>query len=149
MAIEYITVNGRRVFQSGSDGVLEGATGADLYSNGNYILLKILAEKVPTGNDDALVFKRSTKEIDDTDSPYSAVALDDVIYCDTDSASITLNLPAGSAGLSYKIVNCGTSGNNVVITPNGSELIDGVNSSKNLGDKGVIDLVYSTSKGWW
>lgn len=83
------------------------------------------------------------------DSPYTALLYDEVIFCDTDAGAITINLPEGRRGLGYRVINCGSSGNDVTITPDGSELIDGINASKTLSDSSVIDLCYETIEGWW
>lgn len=58
-----------------------------------------------------------------TDSPYTVLATDQVIFADTDAGVITVNLPAGTPGVWYKIINCGSSDNNVTVAPNGSETI--------------------------
>ena len=92
---------------------------------------------------------KTTKVIDNTNSPYTVLATDVVILCDTDTADITLNLPAGVNGKTYKVVNVGTSGNVVTVAPNGTELIDGVNASKDLSDGSIIDLTYTTTYGWY
>jgi len=83
------------------------------------------------------------------DSPYTVTLYDEVIFCDTDAGPITVNLPAGRNGLGYRIINCGSSGNDVTITPDGSELIEGVSASKTISDGSVTDLCYETTEGWW
>jgi len=71
------------------------------------------------------------------------------VFCDTDSAAITITLPVGAAGKKYRIINTGTSGNNITITPNGSELLLGVNSNYTLLDGDVLIIEYDTTEGWW
>lgn len=71
------------------------------------------------------------------------------VFCDTDGGAITITLPAGSAGRVYRIINCGSSGNDVTVTPDGSELLTGANASRTLSDKSVIILTYETTEGWW
>lgn len=83
------------------------------------------------------------------DSPYTVLLYDEVIFCDTNAGTITVNLPAGKNGLGYRIINCGSSLNDVTVVPDGSELLDGVNASKTLSDGSVIDLCYETTEGWW
>lgn len=82
-----------------------------------------------------------------TSSPYTVLAADEDIIFDTDSASITANLPAGVDGAAYTLKNAGTTGNDVVVVPNGAELLDGANASKSFS-KGVVDLSYQPTKGW-
>lgn len=90
-----------------------------------------------------------TKRLVAADSPYTATLYDEVIFCDTDTGPITVNLPAGKNGLGYRIINCGSSGNDVSVVPDGSELIDGINGSKTLSDGSVVDLCYESTEGWW
>jgi hypothetical protein len=90
-----------------------------------------------------------TKRLVAADSPYTVILYDEVIFCDTDAGAITINLPAGRNGLGYRIINCGSAGNDVSVVPDGSELIDGVNASKTLSDGSVIDLCYEPTEGWW
>jgi hypothetical protein len=92
---------------------------------------------------------RDTKRLVAADSPYTASLNDEVIFCGTDAGAITINLPAGRNGLGYRIINCGSSANNVTITPDGSELIDGVGASKTLTDGLSVSLCYEPTEGWW
>ncbi len=71
------------------------------------------------------------------------------VYVDTDSAAITITLPAGEDWLKYRIINTGSAGNNVTITPDGSENLLGVNSSITLLDSDVLIIEYETTEGWW
>lgn len=90
-----------------------------------------------------------TKRLVFADSPYTVLIYDEVIFCDTDGGAITVNLPAGRNGLGYRIINCGSSLNDVTVAPDGSELIDGINASKTLSDGSVVDLCYEPTEGWW
>ncbi len=92
---------------------------------------------------------QDTKRLVAADSPYTATLYDEVIFCDTDAGAITVNLPAGRNGLGYRIINCGSSANNVTITPDGSELIDGAGASKTLADGLSVSLCYEPTEGWW
>lgn len=76
-------------------------------------------------------------------------ATDHHVFCDTDGGAWTLSLPAGVDGQEYRIINTGSSRNNLTIAPNGAELLTGANSSRTLSDGGVIILVYETTEGWW
>ena len=84
-----------------------------------------------------------------TDTPYNVGAFDSDIFCDTDGNAILVNLPVGTNGRKLRIINCGTSDNDVTVAPNGSELLTGVNESSPLGDKSVIILTYEPTEGWW
>ncbi len=71
------------------------------------------------------------------------------VFVDTDSAAITITLPAGTSGKSFRIINTGTSNNAVTITPDGSELLLGENSSFTLLGGDVIIITYETTEGWY
>lgn len=83
-----------------------------------------------------------------TSTPFAITTSHETIWFDTDSNAIVANLPAGVSGTRLKLINCGSSGNNVTVTPNGTEKIDGVNAAKTLSDGGVLDLEYETTEGW-
>ncbi len=82
-----------------------------------------------------------------TSSPYAVLANDDEIFVDTDSADITVNLLPGVDGKRLRIINAGTSGNDVTMVPNGAELLDGENASKSFG-RGELILTYEPTEGW-
>jgi hypothetical protein len=81
-------------------------------------------------------------------SPYTA-GDEDEIFVDTDSIPVTINLPAGVDAKQYRIINVGTSGNNVSIVPHGAEDIGGENSPFDLFDQEVIILTFETNEGWY
>ena len=70
---------------------------------------------------------RGVRTIDDTDSPYTVVATDSVLVCDTTGGAITVNLPAAAdvpgQQLTVKKVSGGV--NAVTLDGNGAEEIDG------------------------
>lgn len=67
----------------------------------------------------------------------------------TDSAGFTYTLPAGVDGTQYRIVNTGTSGNTLTISPNGSDNLLGANSSFDLSDGEALIIIYDSNDGWW
>jgi hypothetical protein len=85
-----------------------------------------------------------------TSSPYAVSTTDHTIMVDTDSGAIIVNLP-GSAGTGrhLRIVNVGSSDNDVTVTPDGAELLTGANASRTLSDRSVIILENHQSEGWW
>lgn len=89
-----------------------------------------------------------TTVITSADSPYTVSTSDEVLYCNTDGA-ITVNLPAGIDGATYRIINTGSSGNAVTLTPNGAENLRGSNSSLTLLDGDVLIVTYETTEEWW
>lgn len=70
-------------------------------------------------------------------------------FGDTDNGAVTFTLPAGVAGQSFRIVNTGTNGNSLTITPNGSENLIGANSSFVLNDGEALVIYYDENKGWY
>lgn len=82
------------------------------------------------------------------DSPYDALAADQVIFCQTDGGAITVNLPAGIEGTNYKIINCGSSGNDVTIDGDAAETVIG-DLTQTLADGEVLELHYNAIEGWW
>lgn len=103
-----------------------------------------LSQKLITGSGRIL----ETTRIDNGDSPYTILSSDHNIFCDTDGGDITVNLPAGVDGTYYRIINTGSVGNDVIVAPNGAELLDGVNAGKSFAGP-VLILVYETTEGWW
>ena len=84
-----------------------------------------------------------------TSGPYTILSTDHVIFCDTDGGAFTANLPAGVDGQTFKIVNTGSSGNNLTLAPNGSELLKGANSNQTITDGNDLFITYESTEGWW
>jgi hypothetical protein len=84
-----------------------------------------------------------------TASSYTVLAADNVIFANTDSNAVTINLLAGVDTHTLRIVNTGTSGNNVTITPNGAEHLIGVNSSFTLFDGEALEVTFDDNDGWY
>lgn len=82
------------------------------------------------------------------DSPYTILAGDYYVALDTDGGAITANLPVGVSGTVYIVKNCGSSGNAITLTPNGAELLEGVNSSITINDGESFIVIYETTEGW-
>ena len=68
---------------------------------------------------------------------------------DTDGGAFTFTLPVGVQGNTYRLVNVGTSGNDLTVTPAGSELLIGVNSSFTLSDGESLQIAYDMTNGWY
>ena len=82
-------------------------------------------------------------------SPYTMTGEEDAIFANTSGGPITINLKAGQKGDLVKIVNVASSGNDLTVTPNGAETINGVNASVTLIDGESFQLDYETTEGWW
>ena len=82
-------------------------------------------------------------------TPYNLLPTDENVYVDTNSAPITLNLPAGSDGVSYRIINVGVNRNDVTLTPDGTDLLFGVNSTEKIIDSEVLIMTFEATEGWY
>ena len=71
------------------------------------------------------------------------------VFCDTDGGAFTVTLPAGIAGTEYRIINTGSSANNLTIAPDGAELLIGVNANWTLFDGESLLIVYEATEGWF
>jgi len=81
---------------------------------------------------------------------YTALATDEIIFCDTDGGAFTLDLPVGVEGTHYKIINCGSSGNDLTVDADttGSSTVYGATTAV-LSDGEVINIHYNATEGWW
>jgi len=130
-------------FRKGADATIraQDAFALNLGANGVNIV-----SLTPTGALQSLGGRiKKTIRITDADSPYTILSTDEVIFANTDDGAITVNLPIGIDGTQYRLTNCGS--NDITVDP-GAELLDGVNAPKSMG-KGVLDLVYQPTEGWW
>lgn len=71
------------------------------------------------------------------------------VFCDTDGGAFTITLPAGVAGTEHRIINTGSSSNNLTIAPDGAELLIGVNANWTLMDGEALAIVYEATEGWF
>ena len=94
---------------------------------------------------------RRTKitRITSADSPYTAQYTDHEIFSNTDSGAISVLLLAGVLGQTYRIVNTGTSNNNLTITPNGVQNLLGANSAFTLFDGEALIITWETTDHWY
>ncbi len=84
-----------------------------------------------------------------TATPYTVLATDHEIFVDTDSADVVVNLPAGVAKTTYRIINVGSSSNQAQVTPNGAENLLGANSAFSLNDGESLIITYEATEGWY
>jgi hypothetical protein len=73
-------------------------------------------------------------------------------FVDTTTTTLTVNLPVGTAGSIVAISDYANTAatNNIVISPNGTDKIDGVNGNYNLATNGAsITFIYvDSTRGW-
>ncbi len=80
---------------------------------------------------------------------YTTVPKDRIIKANTDNNAIVVTLQAGALDRRLRIVNTGTSNNNLTITPNGSENLIGENLSFVLLDGEALIIDYEPTDGWY
>lgn len=80
---------------------------------------------------------------------YTILVTDSVVFGNTDSAGFTATLPAGVSGQTLKVVNSGSSGNNLTVAPDGSDDLLGANSSFTLFDGESLDITFDSTDGWY
>ncbi|MHC4647304.1 MAG: hypothetical protein ACYTBJ_17575 [Planctomycetota bacterium] len=86
------------------------------------------------------------------ETPYNVQKADSILFCDTDTADVVVNLYSVGSGDMLRIVNKGSSGNDVIITPYSTELLIGENAVDYLFDSEVLDLAGDANEdpgGWW
>jgi hypothetical protein len=95
--------------------------------------------------------QKKTTRIEVGATPYVVLATDHIIYCDTDGGAIEVDLPAGTNGREFRIINVGSSGNDCTIDPNGAEQLyaAGAGVAFAMHDTERIIINYETTEGWW
>lgn len=92
----------------------------------------------------------NTTRLINTDSPYTVLATDYFIICDTDTGAIEIDLPAIVEGTTMRVANVGSSGNDVTIDPNGTQTIagQGAGVAFTLHDGEDLIITGNTTEGW-
>lgn len=84
-----------------------------------------------------------------TTSPYTPLASDQELFINTDGGPISITLPPGVDGTSYRMINVGTSGNDVTIVPALADKLFGENESELLHDAEVLIMTFEETEGWY
>lgn len=71
-----------------------------------------------------------------------------IVFADTDGGAFVITLPTGVEGTNYKIINVGTSGNDITITPDGAETIYG-SVTEAIIDGEIFNIHFNSTEGWW
>ena len=79
---------------------------------------------------------------------YTALVSDHMIYADTDGGAFTVTLPVGVDGQYFRIINCGSSGNDLTIDGNGAETVRGA-ADQTVSDSEIMILTFETTEEWW
>lgn len=93
----------------------------------------------------------NTTRLTSGDSPYTVLATDHIIICDTDGGAIEVDLTSGVEGKEYRISNVGSSGNDVTVDPNGTEQVfsGGAGVAFVMTDTEGITINFNVTEGWW
>ena len=83
-----------------------------------------------------------------TVATYTTISTDEVIFYNTDAQSGALTLEPGTLGRTMKIINSGTSGNNLTVNGNASEKVMGATALFTLLDVESLIITYDTTDGW-
>jgi len=127
---------------------IEKESGVDL-SNIDHSELSSIGTASHLDIDNFIALDQSVVRITSADSPYTVLADDRYIECDTDGGAIVVNLPEGSQTTKYTILNCGSSLNAVTLNPYGTDLLLGTNVAQTLYDDDVLDLIWGVDvEGW-
>lgn len=73
----------------------------------------------------------------------------DELFVNTDTGEKTINLPKGPNGKSYRIVNVGSSGNNVILALLAGAKLFGTEQEEYLSDAEALIITYESTQGWW
>ncbi len=84
-----------------------------------------------------------------TTSPYTPSSTDEELFIDTTAIPITITLPAGIDGTNYRMINIGSSGNDVTLVANGIEKLFGEVVSEKITDSEVLLMTFQTNEGWY
>ena len=143
--------NGNLLVCSGDEPVTHTIRAGDLQSTTNLFEVKDNTDTVQTkiDSDFALHTAGRYKKTTRTTTTYQILITDSVIFSNTDSGAYTDTLPVGVEEQTLKIINSGTSGNNLTVSPNGSELLLGANSGFTLLDGETLVLTYNSTDGWY
>lgn len=87
--------------------------------------------------------------ITSTDSPYTLPVGIDEVFADTDGGAITINLYAGASNKRpIRIINTGSSGNDVTVDGDGAETVRGA-ANDTITDGSPKIYSYQATEGWW
>ena len=112
----------------------------------NMTIVGTSSNKVMVSN---IVRETTQKTLVNTDSPYTLTANEDVVFCDTTSGNITINLPAVSSARKHILTFVKTSASNTLtLDGNASENINGATTLDIVGLRDAVRIVHNDT-GWF
>lgn len=103
--------------------------------------------ELPNRSGKTETFSGRVKKTFRTISSYNITGEDDIIFMNTDNEVLTVTLPIGREGQTFKIINSGN--NQLIITPNGTEDLLGSNTTFTLISAETMILTYNSTDGWY
>jgi hypothetical protein len=120
------------------------------YARYNLTTGKLIQNSLVTEDDSGTMTtlgrKQAAGEIDHTQDGYTLAANDWGVYCNTDTSSFGVNLPAAIAKTLYVVANIGS--NTLTITPDGTEQINGATGAIMLAS-GEVRTLHAYKGGFW
>lgn len=92
---------------------------------------------------------KNVVRITSADSPYTIPITVEELFVDTDGGVVVVNLPPLVNKRHLRILNTGSSGNNVTLNPDGGDLLNGDNAGESIFDSEKFILTGETTEGWW
>lgn len=93
---------------------------------------------------------KTTTLVTFTDTPYTPLATDEEIFFDTDGGPIDCTLPPGIDGTNYRLVNIGSSDNDVTMIPALTNKLFGLAANEVIKDTEVILMTFEeTIESWY
>lgn len=80
---------------------------------------------------------------------YTVLVTDEIVFANTDGGAFTTTLPAGAEGLTFIIINSGSSANNLTLEPDGTEHLFGSNTNFELTDGESLEIRWNETDGWY
>lgn len=150
LLILQLKTNGQIVIVTQNDNIVLGSTVRSISSKD--VMLGLLYDADISKWKELFFSHNSVQSTTRVTTTYTILTTDDNVFAITDGGAFTVTLPVislGVEGIHIKVINTGTSGFNLTVTPGGSNLLIGVNSSFTLLDGESLNLVYDSGEGWY
>jgi len=98
---------------------------------------------------DNLSTTANISRITSADSPYNLSDEESIIFSNSLSGTLVVNLPVGVEGKHFRLTNTSNADVDVSVVPNGSEKLFGDNLPFSLKKAETIDIYFNSIDGWW
>ena len=117
-------------------------------ANGDPYLIKALEKLFQQVGETSIIGKTKIIQIG-TDPVIAPQLAADELWVDTDSGEKTVLLPTGPTGNNYRIINIGTSANNVILTTEAGTKLFGEEEDEYLIDNEALIVAFVAAEGWY